>query len=412
MNIDFKKLISFVLYFWRELLLSIVFIFAFFFLLNPYKTALVVSWMLYAIGVILLVFLWKNELKKRNRLLSQKEISENDCVPIFLGDDEIDKESQDKLVVLEDAKSFANQVLNNNSKNPIIFGLDAPWGSGKSSYLNLCENLVWNQQRDKVLVFRFKPMIFDASKQDLAVIFIEEFIKTLRKENIYLGRLDSDFKKLMKIFKGFSISGFNFDFSGASDSVSDLLDEIKRHSKLLEKKIIVIVDDLDRLYLEDIKAILGVIRNIFYTDKMTFILCYDSNSINTFETKYKITETKSYSRVSNSVSKVDSHTVSREHLDNRMVNAYLEKFVQVKKSLIPGREQLKNLLKDLIINNQKEGAENPHLNILLEGIDILFAPESFWRYQPLIGDVRKIKRVANFLQATGSDKNIVGIDYG
>lgn len=413
MNIYFKKILSFILYFWRESLLSVIFVFAFFFLLNPYKTALFVSWMLYVVGFILLIILWKNELKKRRCLLNQKEISENEGMPIFLGDDEIVEEGQDKLGILEDAKSFAEQVLNNNSKNPIIFGLDAPWGSGKSSYLNLCEKLIWNQQKDKVLVFRFKPMIFDASKQDLAVIFIEEFIKTLNNNKINLGKLDSDFKKLMKIFKGFSISGFNFDFSGVSDSVSDLLGKIKKHSKLLDKKIIIIIDDLDRLYLEDIKAILGVIRNIFYTDKITFILCYDSNSINTFETKYKISNRISYKNDKGHTGKmceVDSHAVSREHLDNRMINAYLEKFVQVKKSLIPSRVQLMNLLIDLVKINQNE-IQNPHLEKLISGIEELFSPNNFWRYQPLLGDVRKVKRIANFLRSGNPKESIAEIDF-
>ena len=32
---------------------------------------------------------------------------------------------------------FANKVLNNFSPQGLVFGLDAPWGYGKSSYLNL-----------------------------------------------------------------------------------------------------------------------------------------------------------------------------------------------------------------------------------------------------------------------------------
>lgn len=412
----FNKIISFLFDYWKDIVLTLFLIFAFFILLNPYKAVYITSWILFIVCIPMLVFLWDKTIKEKARLVELKNRKKNnEGVPIFLGDDEINEAECDKLNIVEDAKSFANQVLNNGSKNPIIFGLDSPWGSGKTSYINLCENLVWKEHKDEIIVFRFRPMLFDADKQNLASFFIDELIKTLKKENLYLGELDSDLKKLMKVVKGISIWGIGLTFSDTSDSTGKLLENIKNHSKLLEKKIIVIVDDLDRLYLEDIKAILGVIRNVFYTENMTFILCYDSNSINTFETKHKVVQTKTFEENAEGMAKdplrVGQFKMSREYLDNRMVNAYLEKFVQVKKSLIPGREQLMQLLKELAVGSQDKMEDNLHLNKLLNGIEVLFAPESFWRYQPLIGDVRKIKRIANFLQATGSDENIVGIDY-
>lgn len=417
---------SFLYEYWKETVLTLLLIVAFFILLNPYKTIYALSWVLFFICIPMVIWLWILTKKSKGRLIElQNKIpnKKDENKPIFLGDDEITKAEFDRLDISEDAKSFAKQVLNNGSKKPIIFGLDSPWGSGKTSYINLCESLVWKDKahKDDVVIFRFKPMLLDDHRQNLATFFVDELIKTLKRENLYIGELGSDLKKLMRLFKGVSVSGISFNFSAIPDSTEKLLESVKKHSKLLEKKVIIIVDDLDRLYLEDIKAILGVIRNVFYTENMTFILCYDSNSINTFETRHKITQTRVFSKDMNNnrqdaeegmdLFDVSQNKVSREYLDNRVINSYLEKFVQIKKSLIPGREQLMQLLKDLVISDQDRVEENPHLIILLKGIEELFAPESFWRYQPLIGDVRKIKRVANFLHAAGSDENMIGIDY-
>lgn len=407
MENDFKELffrgISLVLCFWKEVTLSLFFVFSVCFLLEPYTTTYIVSWIFLFLAFLGIIFLWRQEIKKKSRSSSYIKLA-SDTKSTLLNDKEISDISFDKLDLGNDIEVFANQVIDNGKNNPIIFGLDAPWGSGKSSYLNLCKTLVWDKSKNKPIVFRFNPILFDSSKQDLSVVFVEQFIKTLKEEGVTVDRLNSDLKKLFQSIKGITIGGVSFDLLTSKPSIEGILEDVRNHVKSIPRKVIIIVDDLDRLYLEDIKVILGIIRNVFYVDNITFILCYDSNSINTFETQYKIIHKNTFGKELNDL-KRDRYTRSEVDLDNRKINSYLEKFVQIKKTLVPDREQLSNLFKSLIqeINQDKN---NPSIKKLEEGIDIIFSPESYWRYQPLIGDIRKIKRVFNFLYSA----SLIGID--
>ncbi len=49
-----------------------------------------------------------------------------------LGEDGKSAVDNDELGMKEDAAQFAKSVLNNGSDKPMVFGIDAPWGSGKT----------------------------------------------------------------------------------------------------------------------------------------------------------------------------------------------------------------------------------------------------------------------------------------
>jgi hypothetical protein len=404
-TIDIRYIGHFFLKYWKNVLLTIALVFSIFFFVDPPSTAFFSGVIFIILATCGTLWIWLRDAVRDIPDEKSEATDENVKAPIFFNDDEISSIDDDQLGIAEDAKIFARQVLNNGSRRPIVFGLDSPWGTGKTSYINICQESVWKNEKN-VLVFRFRPMIFGESKEDLGSIFVSEFIKTLKEDHVYLGGLDSDLEKLTRTLTGITIGGFGFNWKLQSESVAVLLKNVANHIGSLDKKIIVVVDDLDRLYLQDVKAILGVIRNIFSVSNMTFILCYDSSNINTFESLHKTTHTNNFcvseddngSPSSKATGNNLGYSISREQQDSRMMNAYLEKFVQIKKSIIPSRERLKELMKKLI---KKGGEENMGYTELTEAVDALFSPDSFWRFQPLIGDVRKVKRVVNLLLAGG-----------
>lgn len=319
------------------------------------------------------------------------------------------KKIADDLGFLEDAKKFAEDVLNGGSDNPIVFGLDAPWGSGKSSYLNLCQMEVWDKKREDVIVFRFKPVLYDCRKQNLFSLFSGDLLRVLKNNSVETRVLKSHISSYQKFLNGsaFSFFGFSFSFKGFVEQSSEtLLNNIRHDLGSLSKKVIIIIDDLDRLYLEDVKEMIGIVRNIFYVPNVTFILCYDTSNINSFEVQHKTTHNKKYKVANGLMEEASEYSYTSDELDNQKINAYFEKIVQVKKTLLLKRECLEKYL----ISNLEE-IVNPeftyHFDKLKEAIKYFFKESNYPFYERYFGDIRKIKRVINVF----IERNILNIRY-
>ena len=385
-----------------NLLLTALYIGAVLFWYFPVKFIEGLEVALFGIIFILLYVLWDFDVRRYSRQKSiQIKGNEEEKDALFLDDQELFDPDADELGFRDDAIRFATDVLNDGSDNPIVFGLDAPWGSGKSSYLNLCKKLVWEKEKGSI-VFEFKPVLYDTKKQDILAIFIGELVKKLKNERIYTHSLESDFKAYLRSIKSFHFLGLDIDLSGVSRKTSeDALADIKEDISRIDKKVIIIVDDLDRLYLEDIKSILGIVRNVFYFPHVAFVLCYDTCNINTFDARHEIIHTYSVRKGANQYSR------SEHELNNQKINAYFEKIVQVKKTLIPNRDKLQTYFKNGIrkINGN---VEDENIARLLSGVEYFFQPERYPSYQPLLGDLRKIKRILNFLRASDL---VVKFDY-
>ncbi|NTW30066.1 MAG: hypothetical protein HGA33_02225 [Candidatus Moranbacteria bacterium] len=327
--------------------------------------------------------------------------------PLFLpdralgedGEERKDRKSavdQDELGMKDDAKRFAEDVLNNGSDSPMVFGIDAPWGSGKSSYLALCEEQVWDKQQD-VVVFHFNPTLYDLKRQDLFDVFSGELVATLRKSGVHMRSFRARLRKLSRLFSGSSLSfpGFSVPFHGfGSETVDTLKKRLEGDIRRSGRRIIAIIDDLDRLYLEDVKDMLGIVRNVLDIRGMSCILCYDSESVNSFESDRKTVHRHTQKNEGDK----NSFEYFREshEPDNQSINAYFEKMVQVKKTLIPGREELNVFFRKEITKifgefGRKEGFK--------KAVDYFFEQERYPIFQPYLGDIRKIKRLVNVIRS-------------
>lgn len=382
-------------------LLTVLFLGAVLFWYFPNEFVNGLEMTLFVVIFFLLYILWDFDVRKylhRKDLIPENKKRKMDA--LFLDDRELTDPNGDELGFRDDAKRFATDVLNEGSDNPVVFGLDAPWGSGKSSYLNLCKKLVWEEEKGNI-IFEFKPVLYDTKKQDILATFIGELVKKLKNEGVHVSSLESNFKVYLRSIKSFHFFGFDIDLSGVSRKTSeDALEDIKNDISRIDKKIIIVIDDLDRLYLEDIKSILGIVRNVFYFPHVTFVLCYDTCNINTFDASHEIVHTYSDPKGENQYSRTE------HELNNQKINAYFEKIVQVKKTLIPSRDKLQTYFKNGIrkINGN---VEDENIARLLSGVEYFFQPERYPSYQPLLGDLRKIKRILNFLRAS----DLVKFDY-
>lgn len=336
---------------------------------------------------------------------------------LFLSDNPEDK--IDYLGLKNDAEKFAEKIVNNWSSESIVFGIDAPWGGGKTTYLNFCLEYLKKKYKEKIIIFNFKPLRFE-NQESLFRNFIVG-LATEINEKLYVPEISSNLIKYGRVIENIKIKTpfveTTFDTSSAAEKVYEKLkDELKK----IDKKMIIAIDDLDRVQLNDLKLILNIVKISFDLPNLTFILCYDTENINTFELPFKKVFWEVESNIDknyknsnhlpsatflNDLSdsmKAKASINSHEELDNQRISEYLEKIINVKKNLFIERNKLEKYFSDQMEILRKQVGEDKidkaSFDNFKNQLKDIFDPEKFGEYQPYIGDIRKIKRLINTIK--------------
>lgn len=290
----------------------------------------------------------------------------------FMDDSEVKDLEGDFFGFNTQAEKFAKSVYNLGSSKSLVFGIDAPWGTGKSTFVNLCKKYWVKELKNKTIVYDFNPLRYE-NRDNLFEKFVNGLISEIRN-HVYSPELEglvSKYARLLKDTKAnISFFGVRFNVPFKNNSIDETFEELKSVLEIIDKKIIIIVDDLDRISFSNIKEILYVIKKAFNIPNVSYVLCYDTDSLN----------------------KLDQHK-----LDSEKISEFLEKFINVKTSIYLDY----NLLLDYFIENKNQAIENDLtidtvlINRALAGLKGIFKSPDFHLYLPFIGDARKIKRLVN-----------------
>lgn len=299
-----------------------------------------------AIHIIFIIKQWSNERKKRSiedspyyNLSTEKAIS----------------------TFKEDAfgrKEFAENIstlINEQSSESLTVGIYGKWGSGKSSILNLIrENL--EQNKEKSIIVNFTPWYFESASNDLIIRFFEQLFTALNKDR----GINTDLKKYLndyiKLFAAISIrpAGLIINFkeiiSKEEKDLYKLKKAIEQEFNSISKKIVVFIDELDRLDNEEIKLIFKLIRLIGDFPNTTYLIGIDEDKIS-----------KSLGASLNKGNKeVEDYDFGKEYLEKfiqvpiylpRIENRSIVDFIKIKLSTTFDEEQLKEIDTQLLVDN-------------------------------------------------------------
>jgi len=301
----------------------------------------------------------------------------------FISDEEIRNEEDDLLATKGQAKSFAETVLASGAHSGLVFGVDGPWGVGKTSFINLAERY-WDAAADQVIVCRFEPLRY-ASEPDLADRLIRDLTAAIQSK-VFAPEFRPAASRYSRLIKGkadVSFLGFKLSLEPSQETVDELLDDIDEVLRRIGRRVIIVIDDLDRLDAKTTNNVLFATRRTFKLSQATYVLCYD-------------TEVLADSK--------DEGSRARE---------FLEKFVTVKLSLFVDSTSIRDFLRrdwervesqlgsvpsDTMV---KLGAVVSELSDILEG-------ELAAKYLPLVGDMRKVKRFVNAMLLMQIEKTNLG----
>lgn len=298
----------------------------------------------------------------------------------FISDKECDDISQDVLNFAEKAEAFSRQVYNHGSSEPLVFGLDAPWGGGKTSFVHFCVGCWKRGYPNEVIVYHFLPLQFQ-SEDDILRNLIEGLTNVIEQE-LFSPELSLNTKMLAKQVspKGkLSLPGVELEFASPSRTIEETISELSRRLLQINRKIIVIIDDLDRLSTDATKVILYGVKSALQLPNISYVICFDTKNL---------TQTK------------------RDEANSGKVTEFLEKFINIKLNLLFNHHDLEMFLrKQLAISLAKNPDVNPEfVDQAVSGISEILNSNEGVIFIPYLGDLRKLKRLVNTILLLGIDK--------
>ena len=219
---------------------------------------------------------------------------------------EIEDEKDDLLNRDDFAHRLSQSITTYKSEKSLTIGIMGSWGSGKSSLINLTVN---HLKKENNIIIRFSPWFF-SNQENLFLQFFKLIISTLKNkkdnENLFERMItpkrmlfespENPLKEYFNYIKDESLNGnFNiFEYSNdleSYDSIKYHKNQCKKYINDFKSKIIVILDDIDRLTNSEIAQVFTLVKSLADFDNFIYILSFDelivTKALNSLNSEYK-----------------------------------------------------------------------------------------------------------------------------
>ena len=183
-----------------------------------------------------------------------------------------------------EAQDLAEKIFQTDTSNAAFtLGLTAPWGAGKTSFMLAMKDCLEKRHSDETILLDFNPWMYRKAP-NLTQVFFEELSRTLAP---YSSALASGFMQYVDyilskenntwIQLGARLLPQGFKAKSTSEQYKFLEKEIGK----LGRKIMIFIDDVDRLDGEELTELFSLVRNISSFPNMSYILAYDKEYVAT-----------------------------------------------------------------------------------------------------------------------------------
>lgn len=221
---------------------------------------------------------------------------------MIYADKPISSSAEDKLGRKNFANQLAKTLVNLNSDDTFTVGLFGKWGCGKTSLVNMVLKEIEHIQAastadQKLIVVHFEPWNFTDTSQLLTQFFVG-LANELQTDTD--KALNSIGKALVKYSNAFSllefIPGVGKPAAALAKEVSSQVGEMlkteldeydvqKQKNKVIQlledqpNRILVVIDDIDRLNNEQIRYIFQLITSVAKFPKLTYLVVFDKEIV-------------------------------------------------------------------------------------------------------------------------------------
>ena len=222
----------------------------------------------------------------------------------YFNDSPIEHAEDDLYGVSPFAKSLAQSIRSIKAPIGTTIALNGQWGSGKTSVINIVRQEIENANDDGIVISDFKCWWY-RGQDALALAFLQNLNALL------INALSDKFKDLVPQigqlllqagpvigpalsltpvgpFAALSGSGLKFAqrFFPEGDTLENLFQKLTDSLTNEEKRFLIIVDDIDRLSLEEALAVFRVIKSVGCLPNVLYLIAFDRELVDKAITKH------------------------------------------------------------------------------------------------------------------------------
>ena len=208
---------------------------------------------------------------------------------MYINDLPICEKDKDLLNRYAFAETISNSIMTMDAKDGICLSIQGPWGSGKTSVINLIIKCIKEQyKKTESQILFFTPWNF-VSTEDLFIQFFALLADSFSDRKLKRDKnIAEELKKYISLIDslnpGLKVAALLATALNDSVSKRDPFDssDLQKQRKLIvdlirkqKQKIIVVIDDLDRLTDEEIRLVFQLVNSVARFPNIIYLLAYD-----------------------------------------------------------------------------------------------------------------------------------------
>ena len=218
------------------------------------------------------------ERKEEKRKEENNDIS-SQYLDGILHDCPITKEDDDIFNLKDEIRKIVSIIKDSDKNKTWSLAVTAQWGIGKTSFINCIVDQL-EIEKDKIEVLVFNPRT-SKSVTTIQEDFFTQFTCILSKYNSRCSHVLKDYMSALQLIDNRGLVEKAIHFYRVWNKV-DLKDSIKKTLKRIPKKVLVVIDDFDRLSKDEILEVLKLIDSNAAFPNIFFLTAYDKKQVNKY----------------------------------------------------------------------------------------------------------------------------------
>ncbi len=206
----------------------------------------------------------------------------------YTPDAALEDPNQDRFRRWPFARRIAETIAERTDSGSLVVGIYGPWGEGKTTVLNFIARRL--ADFDRVVCVKFNPWLYPSQDQLLGTFF-QTLADTLgRKLTTRREEIGNTLKKYGGVLAPVSLGlpGISASPGQAAQQVGSLLSSVdldeqrQRIEKILEeeeRRIVVLMDDLDRLDKTEIQTVFKLVKVAADFKYTAYVLAFDDKMV-------------------------------------------------------------------------------------------------------------------------------------